>query len=217
MNPIILMTKPLILLCASSLLTGTAAFAQDYVDYGNTSGGGGQHSGISLGIQGGAIFLQDISDFGTDISFDTGFGGTVPLGIHFGNGFSLEASVGYYTADVEEISIGNLGNLTAGSDLTLIPMMASGMVRLPASDNLNFYLGGGFGVIYSEVNLKSIEDLDISTSEDDFDFGVQARAGLSFGLGSAIDLDIGYRYLQMFSTGEDTRGHAVEAGLTIKF
>jgi opacity protein-like surface antigen len=175
-----------------------------------------QPSGFSLGFHGGLLLLQDVEEFGANITFDGGSGFVVPLGFHFGNGFSLELSAGYYTADVSSMS-GKKFDLSNDSSLSLIPVMASGIIRLPANDTLSFYIGGGAGVVYHEVNVNSVNDFNFNQSFSELNTGLQAKLGVQFNVSSKITFDVGYRFQNVFTDEESLKGHSLEGGFTVRF
>jgi outer membrane autotransporter protein len=73
------------------------------------------------------------------------------------------------------------------------------------------------GLYYSKIDVDSVNDIDLSSSRDDYNFGFNAKAGLNFGVTDNLMLDLGYKYQQVLSDGDDLRGHTLEAGLTVKF
>jgi hypothetical protein len=70
-------------------------------------------AGWFLGLKGSALWMEDIgysaeTGFGNleiDSNFKTGWGVTMPFGYRFDNGFSLGASAGYYTADLDDVTV----------------------------------------------------------------------------------------------------------------
>ena len=176
-------------------------------------------------IKGGFFWLQDesISAVGlhADINFDDGWGITVvPIGFNVCEGFSLSLSAGIYQADIESISLHGRGlNGTYGvdGDVTMVPLMANGVARIPLFGPLSWYLGGGIGAVYSNVDVNGVAGARVDASSDGWDFGFQAFSGLSVRTCPRSDIHVGYRYLHVFGDDDDHQGHALEAGFSIKF
>jgi opacity protein-like surface antigen len=186
-------------------------------------------SGWFSGIQGSALWLEDMgystsTAFGTvgiDASFDVGWGVTIPFGYRFDNGFSLGASVGYYTAGLDTVSVSlsgdKLGELNLDADGTAVPILLNTSYSFQLSDTLSFSLGAGAGVAWSEFALDQIGGVDVDASVDGWDFSFQGFSSLNYSVNQTTELSLGYRYIQTETDADSIQGHNVEAGVIVRF
>lgn len=186
-------------------------------------------SGWFTGIQGSALWLEDmgystntaLGTVGLDASFDVGWGVTIPFGYRFDNGFSLGASVGYYTAGLDTISVSlrgdKLGEIGLDADGTAVPILLNASYSFQLSDTLSFSLGAGAGVAWSEFDLDEIAGVDLDASVDGWDFSFQGFSSLNYSLNQTTELSLGYRYIQTETDADSIQGHNLEAGVIVRF
>ena len=158
---------------------------------------------------------------GIDASFDVGWGVTIPFGYRFDNGFSLGASVGYYTAGLDTVSVSlsgdKLGELNLDADGTAVPILLNTSYSFQLSDALSFSLGAGAGVAWSEFALDQIGGVDVDASVDGWDFSFQGFSSLNYSVNQTTELSLGYRYIQTETDADSIQGHNVEAGVIVRF
>jgi opacity protein-like surface antigen len=56
------------------------------------------------------------------------------------------------------------------------------------------YVGGGLGVGFVNVDIDSIEGIDLDASSDETGFAYQVGGGLMWSVSDNMALDLGYRY-----------------------
>jgi opacity protein-like surface antigen len=168
-------------------------------------------SGPYLEITGGALWLQGVGD----VDFETGWGINGEIGWRFPFGFSVGLNSGYYNADIESFKI---HDVRIDGDLDLVPVMANATYRVTLVDRLSFYVGGGAGVMYSNLDVSaSGHGAKFEGSEDGWDFAIQGRAGLAYDICPHGSITVGYRYIRDFIGGDDISGHVLEGGFLFKF
>lgn len=186
-------------------------------------------SGWFLGVKGSALWVEDIgytvdTQFGSvqiDGDFDIGWGATVPFGYRFDNGFSLGASVGYYTADLNRVQVrldGNsLGKLSLDADPAVVPILVNTAYSFSLTEALTLTLGAGIGVAWHEFDLDRIQSLRYDASFDGWDLSFQGFGGFGYALSPTTDLTLGYRYIHTETDENAIQGHNLEAGVVIRF
>jgi opacity protein-like surface antigen len=183
---------------------------------------------------GGPVWFQEISvgdtftfdgdkyEVDLDVDFETGWGGTLAVGYKFANGFALSLSGGYYTAtaDTAEADIKQNGNLVGevsadledlDIDLTIVPVNFNVIYGFPITDTIYSYVGAGAGATYSELDSDDIGE------GDTWEFGAQGMAGFGFQVSENVGIKLGYRFLYTQVEEESLFGHALEAGVGVKF
>jgi len=196
-----------------------------------------QAEGLSLDgayveLRGGANFFVDGDNdpggtgsfAGSETDYDSGFTGGIALGYAFSdrqrwgagiwNNVRAEAEVAYSESDLD-----NGGG--ANTELTLSNYMFNLYYGCPTPHKWKPFIGGGIGA--ADVNFDGEALID----DDDTVFAYQLRAGLAYELSPNIETTLGYRFLdtedpelrsaagQRFDT--ETRSHAVEVGLRLRF
>lgn len=186
-------------------------------------------AGWFLGLKGSALWMEDIgytADLGLgnleiDSNFKTGWGVTMPFGYRFDNGFSLGASAGYYTADLDDVTVKfrgeTLGDVDLDADPSLIPLLANVAYSFNLTESLSMTLGGGAGIAWHEFDLDEIEGYRYDSSSDGWDFSWQLFGGFNYNVAPNTDLTLGYRYISTETDVDDLKGHNVEAGVVIRF
>lgn len=186
-------------------------------------------AGWFLGAKGSALWVDDIGytvdtsfgDVGLNASYDVGWGVTLPFGYRFDNGFSLGASVGYYSADVDNLTVkwkgDTLGDLDIDADPSMVPILANAAYSFSLTEALSMTLGAGIGVAWSEFDVDRIAGIDHDFSVDGWNLSFQAFGGFNFEVAPNTDLSLGYRYVQTETDEDSIQGHNVEAGVVIRF
>ena len=109
---------------------------------------------------------------------------------------------------------------TVSTELDVIPITLNYKYEMPLTERLGFYVGGGLGVSYLDVEASG---LGLSADDNDWSFTAQAFAGLVFELAPSFDLYTGFRYLWIDDTDlfganiEDVDDYSVGAGIRFKF
>ena len=186
-------------------------------------------SGWFLGAKGSALWVDDIGytvdtafgDVGLNASYDVGWGVTMPFGYRFDSGFSLGSSVGYYSADVDDLTVkwkgDTLGNLDIDADPSMVPILANAAYSFNLTESLSMTLGAGIGVAWSEFDVDRIAGIDYDFSTDGWNLSFQAFGGFNYTVTPNTDLTLGYRYVQTETDEDSIQGHNVEAGFVIRF
>ncbi len=190
--------------------------------------------GFFISAVGGPVWFQEISlsdsfvfrgdryRVDLDVDFEKGYGGTLGLGCKLNGGWAFGLSVGYYTAsaDQADFDIKRRGREIAeiradlddlDIDLTIVPINLNVMYGFPLTNSIYSYIGAGAGVTYSELESDSIGEGDA------WEFGAQGVGGFGFKITDNFNLKLGYRFLYTQLEDESLFGHALEAGLSLKF
>jgi len=168
-------------------------------------------------INAGPLWLEDINS----VSFDTGWGINGEIGYAFGNGLSVGLSGGYNQADldVDNIFVPGHGTVSVDGQLETVPILFTVNYSFPLTGALSGYIGAGAGTLWvngdASVNVRG--ETFGSVSDDEWNFALQGRAGLSYSVSSNASINVGYRYLHGFFSEDDYSGHMVEGGFTIRF
>ncbi|RBP38490.1 opacity protein-like surface antigen [Roseimicrobium gellanilyticum] len=178
--------------------------------------------GPYLSLAGGALWLDDASAFGVDLDFDTGYSILGAVGYAFGNGLSVELESGYLGVEDAEVHVPGLGNFDVDGEFRQVPIFANVLYTVDVTDVVGIYVGGGLGVIWSEAEVESVggDAFFSGESDSDWNFAAQAKAGVTFRVTEAASLNIGYRFLygqDAVAGYDDSIGHILEGGLTIRF
>lgn len=177
--------------------------------------------GLYFSLHGGALWLEDASAYGVNLDFDTGFSVLGALGYSFGNGFAVELESGYTEVDSAEASFRGLTADVEG-EFRQVPVLANVVYHIDVTDSIGLYIGGGAGLIWSDTEVDSVGGFNLpgDVSSDQWNFAAQAKAGVSFRVSEAASLNIGYRFLygrDAIGDIEDSEGHILEGGFTIRF
>jgi opacity protein-like surface antigen len=186
-------------------------------------------AGWFLGLKGSALWMDNISytadaglgNISVDSDFETGWGITVPFGYRFDNGLSLGASVGYYYADMDSVTVRyrgrELGDVNIDADPAMVPILANVAYSFSLTEALSMTLGAGLGISWHEFDLDQVEGYRYDSSSDGWDFSWQLFGGFSYSVSQNADLTLGYRYIASDSDVDDLRGHNIEAGVVFRF
>ncbi len=145
----------------------------------------------------------------------------MPFGYRFSNGFSLGASVGYYTADLDRVTVRlngeKLGNLSLEADPAVVPILANAAYSFSLTDSLTLTIGAGVGVAWHEFDLDRIASVDYDASFDGWDVSFQGFSGFNYSISPTTDLTLGYRFIHTETDQDAIQGHNLEAGVIIRF
>jgi opacity protein-like surface antigen len=186
-------------------------------------------AGWFLGVKGSALWMDNISytadaglgNISIDSDFEVGWGVTVPFGYRFDNGLSLGASVGYYYADMDSVTVRyrgrELGDVNIDADPAMVPILANVAYSFGLTEALSMTLGAGLGISWHEFDLDNVEGYRYDSSSDGWDFSWQLFGGFNYSVAPSTDLTLGYRFIASDSDVDDLRGHNLEAGVVIRF
>jgi len=216
-----------------ALLGAGAALAGDgYYNQPAPTGGSplyGDSGGWFAGVRGSALWLEDIGyitdtkigSIGLDATFDVGWGVTVPFGYQFSSGFALGASLGYYSAGIDELTVlyrgRRIGEVGLDADASTLPMLFNASYQFRFSDALSLTLGAGAGLAWSQLDIDNVDGRDLDLSVDGWDFSFQGFGSFNYSVSQSADLTLGYRYIQTETSEDSLQGHNLEAGVVIKF
>ena len=168
-------------------------------------------------INAGPLWVEDIGNAG----FDTGWGVNGEIGYAFGDGLSVGFSAGYNKSDlnVSNIFVPGEGTVSFGGELETVPLLLTVNYSFPLSGALSGYIGAGAGTLWvnGDASVSVRGETFGSVSDDEWNFALQGRAGLSYSVASNASINVGYRYLRGFFSEDDFSGHMVEGGFTIRF
>lgn len=185
--------------------------------------------GWFVGVKGSALWVEDLGyskdtrlgNVQIEADFDVGWGATVPFGYRFGNGFSVGASVGYYTADLNSARVhidgDNIGKVSLDADPAVVPILANAAYSFSLTDALTLTVGAGIGVAWSEFDLDFVQGTRYDVSFDGWNLSFQGFSGFNYSVNESTDLTLGYRYIHSETDEDAIQGHNLEAGVIIRF
>lgn len=179
--------------------------------------------GPYLSLAGGALWLDDASYGPVSLDFDTGYSILGAIGYAFGNGLSVELESGYLSVEDAEVDIRGFGNFDVDGEFRQVPIFANVLYTVDVTDVVGVYVGGGAGVVWSEAEIDGINGFALARdleSDSEWNFAAQAKAGVTFRVTDAASLNIGYRFMygqDAIAGYDDSIGHILEGGLTIRF
>jgi opacity protein-like surface antigen len=171
-------------------------------------------------VAGGALWLEDASDSGVNLDFDTGYSIMGALGYKIDYGLAIELESGYMQADSGNVSFHGLHAHVDGK-FEQVPIMVNAIYWAPLSDSVSLYIGAGSGIVWSKSSVDHVGGVHVSGLEnDDWNFAAQAKAGVSFKVCPNASLNIGYRFFYGHDAVgglDDSLGHVLEGGFTLWF
>jgi opacity protein-like surface antigen len=178
--------------------------------------------GPYLTVMGGALWLEDASYGPFDLDFDTGFSVLGAVGYAFGNGLSVELESGYLSVEDAEVHVRGLGDFDVDGEFRQVPIFANVLYTVDVTDKVGVYVGAGAGIVWSEAEVESVggDAFFNAESDSEWNFAAQAKAGVTFHITQAASLNIGYRFMygqDAIAGYDDSFGHVLEGGLTIRF
>lgn len=140
---------------------------------------------------------MDLRNLGTKADFDPGVRGSILFGYNIIPPLGFEFETG---AIWNRIS-GNGAQIIGGSfadhgDLYQVPFLGNIVFKAPLPCGLTPYIGAGAGGVASTLALthNSHHFFD-QTSDTDFTFAYQGKAGLKYALGWNMEVGVGYEFL----------------------
>ncbi len=186
-----------------------------------------QTSGWYIGGGLGANWLRD-SDVGgsgvttTKAEFDTGLAAAAAVGYGLGNGFRLEAELGYRKNDVDKV-----GGAAGGGDVSQWSLMGNVLYDFQTGTAFTPYVGLGLGGVRVDVDGGRTFSGGRTINDDDTAFAYQGIAGVAYSLAPQWKLDLSYRYFASldpsFKTNDnlkvdaENRNHTVLLALRYEF
>jgi opacity protein-like surface antigen len=190
-----------------------------------------EKKGIGFGtVRGGTLLQLELTSFSLSeiegevgqavalLDADTTYGFMGTIGGIGRRGLGFDVSAGYYKSDFSESIDGFAGiDATVNAELVVVPMFANLRFQLGLTESFAIEAGAGLGGAYaSATGSASTSAGDFSTTADGLAGGWQGMLGLSYALGSNVDLSFAYRYM-VFPTVEDLRAQSVGLGLRVRF
>ena len=125
-----------------------------------------------IGVDGGAMIVDDATVDGTDISVDhnEGYDFGAVVGHDFG-AFRLETEVAYKKANLESINFG-VTDVAANGEGNFLSFMLNGLFDFGPDDGFQGFFGGGLGVARSELENGLIALNPATGLYDDSDTGL---------------------------------------------
>src|SRR5690606_36321309 len=176
---------------------------------------------VYAGIEGGVLFGDSLDvDFDADgdeiigddevdlFTLDTDRGWDVDgvLGYDFGN-FRLEAEAGYKTADVDRLESSAGFDLDPSTpavdtgfdvdgDISIKSLMVNALADFGPDDGAQFYVGGGFGRAWANLD-GAVAEVGPFIDDSDSSWAWQLIAGARFAVSQNVDLGLKYRYFNV--------------------
>jgi opacity protein-like surface antigen len=97
--------------------------------------------------------------------------------------------------------------IAPGADMSVSTVLANMYFDIPTDTVMTPYLGAGAG-----YGLGSIEGLN-----DKNGFAFALMAGVNMSVTESVDVDVGYRFREVMSNGDDPMEHQITTGLRFKF
>ena len=125
----------------------------------------------------------------------------------------LGAGVGYrfndnLRADLRADWAGNYGNAVGGQDMSVATGLANLYFDIPMDSIITPYIGAGAGYGWGTVD---------GGNNDKDGFAYALMAGASVSLTDNLDLDVGYRYREVMTGGNNPAEHQILTGLRYGF
>jgi len=174
-----------------------------------------------------------------EISFDRGYAAYGTLGKKLNDYFSVEGSLGYVKAELDDASFDAAVTVTSGS--TNLAITAGGVAALDGDVNalngkLNLlfhpignekfspYIGGGLGLVRWEANLDSVTfngtTLTVNGSEDGTDLSAEMVLGFDAEISDSMTIGGRYTYLWTDTATqftEDVTAHLATLNVGVRF
>lgn len=189
-------------LLAFLLFSGLNSMAQRSRAMYSYGGGGGGTSDYGLII--GGDYDKPLSDLGyyykAAPAFDIGllrYAGNFTFGVNIGyHQYQPIQATSFYTDSISSIS-------TSISNYTTVSFYLSAIYNVNLTDDVRFFLGGNFGVYYNHYTSSETDSDTYSDSFDtrDEDIYIAPRAGFSFRIADALDLNLQAKYNLFTPTG----------------
>ena len=169
---------------------------------------------------------------GVKVNLNPGPQVDVAFGYQLARSWSLELQSGWIDNSSKHLSSifyavpsGPFGTIAVKpvfhQDLETIPILANIIYTLPLKGPFKFYVGTGFGAVFSEFNVRSILG---DNGRSDVTFGYQETAGVKYRLSNHWNVGLNYKYLgttdhALFygSKSDGTMIHSLMAAVTYKF
>ncbi|MFZ7126710.1 MAG: outer membrane protein [Desulfobacterales bacterium] len=168
--------------------------------------------GFYMGIQGGAVDLEDAEAEFAESEMDTGYAVSGVAGYDFGY-FRLEAEATYRENDIDKVAL--VGNETESSgEVASAAFMVNGYLDLENRTALTPYVGAGIG--YARVDFEGsarYRDATIKWDDDDSGLAYQLMAGIAWDVLDSLVLDLSYRY---FASDDIEAAGTSNYGVTLK-
>jgi opacity protein-like surface antigen len=147
-----------------------------------------------LGLEGGAVALDDITFSGTTIEFDGGAAFGLVGGVDF-SGPRLEAELVYRSNDVDRVVQLGLASPASG-EVTTTSLMFNGYYDFVTLKPLTPYVGAGLGITNLDFDDVAAPGFFLTSGDDNDDsgFAFQLAAGVAWQAIDRLTIDLGYRY-----------------------
>ncbi len=191
-------------------------------------------AGLTLVEDAKAEEITGIDFIGGDdrLSFREGLRFDVAPGVNLNDWLALEVEAGVIYNELERVEISSgagaykgqalaIGSNKAQGDLIQAPVMGNVIFRWPGGGKFKPFIGAGAGPVFERLTVKKIGSISGTQTEDNFAFGQQLFAGVTWDLPFG-DLLVGYKLMN--SWNPDANGdfpsvltHAFQIGLQVHF
>lgn len=178
-------------------------------------------AGVYISGNLGAVFLNDDTSDGDELTFDYGDVVTFALGKTIGSDARIEVEIGYRVNDMDELSLNDV-DLDIDGDMTTFSFMGNAYYDFKNHSRFITFIGGGLGVANVEYDLDEIEGDSINEKDDDNVLAYQLMLGVGYAVTEQLNIDLQYRYFATtdpeFDTGDaEYHAHNVMLGLRYSF
>ena len=175
----------LALATAAVLALGTEARAQFYV--------GGEAGWTALEDQSGTVSGAPVAVPRVNQSWDSGFAVGARAGYEMGP-WRFEGEYAYRRNDLSGVSVGGTKIGGASGSREAHALMVNALYDINLGWPVTPHIGAGIGAVNLVENVR-VPGIGQAISDDDWQFGYQAIAGLRYNITPALALDLDYRYL----------------------
>lgn len=124
-----------------------------------------------------------------EMSFDSGFLGTVAVGHDLANPFRVEGEYGWQKNDLDRLSYSNqFGNFDQG-DLKIQSLMVNGYYDIDTGSSWRPFLGVGIGWAKVDLNTPALP-----LGDNDDVFAYQLMVGVAYAIDCEWSVDVQYRF-----------------------
>lgn len=146
--------------------------------------------------------------------------GSLGMGYRFTDYFRGELNLGFLSHDTFDVTT---GIETISLENTVWSGMANVYADLGTIAGFTPYVGAGAGMVYSRSDASLSGLIDISASDDQYEFAYSLNAGVAYQVSRNLLLDVGYQYLsspgleyvdpETFEVKDGVDYHQVKVGL----
>ena len=170
-------------------------------------------------LSGGILLMEDVSNGGAKLSFDTGWMISGAVGTYFSKQFAVEAELSYFSADFDKASVG-AASAPIDGDFQSFLAMVNAYLHPMQGNSFSPYFGAGIGASFAKVEVNRIGVVPVNMKDDGTDLALQGLVGFDIDLGAGQKLGAQYRYIWTDTGGggvDDLTGHGFTLNFSVPF